>query len=471
MENEKKETKSPSELLKEKLMGNPKNAGLVYSDEEIKKAFDYCEGYKKFLGSSKTEREVVDAASAQAEINGFEPFRKDRFYNPGDKVYYVNRGKAIIFAVIGEKPFAEGLRITAAHIDSPRLDLKQIPLYEDTEMAFFKTHYYGGIKKYQWLTVPMALHGVVVKKDGKKISVCVGEEAGDPEFVVTDLLVHLARAQMRKTMSEAIPGESLNAAVGSLPFRDEKGSDLVKLNIMKLLNEKYGFTEDDFISSELCLVPAVKPVDIGFDRSLIGAYGHDDKVCAYPAYTALFDSGTPSYTSVCVLADKEEIGSDGSTGLNSDFFEYFIEDLARTKGMIGRDILSRSKCLSADVNAAFDPNYPDVMEKRNCSYINRGVVLSKFTGSGGKYDTNDASAEYTAEIRNLFDSKGIEWHMAELGKVDMGGGGTVAKYIARLNVDTIDVGVPVLSMHSPFELVSKLDVYLCYRAFKEFYKF
>lgn len=468
------EPKSEAARLKESLLMNQKNGVLEYSESELKAASEYCEGYKSFLGQSKTEREVVRFAEQEAQKHGFRPFDRSKKVQKGDRIYYVNRGKAIILAVIGARPLSDGVRITAAHIDSPRLDLKQSPLYEDGQVAYFKTHYYGGIKKYQWLTLPLALHGVIIKKDGTKVEVCVGEEPGDPQFCVTDLLPHLAKDQMKKTMAEAVPGESLNAVAGSVPFRsaerNDKDTELVKLNVIRLLNEKYGIVEEDFLSAELTFVPAFKPVDIGLDRGLIGAYGHDDKVCAYPAMTALLAAGDAASTCVCILADKEETGSEGNTGLNSSYLKYFIEDLARSCGLEGRDVLSRSKCLSADVNAAFDPNYPDVLEKRNAAFINYGVALSKFTGHGGKYDTNDASAEFTAEIRSMLDRNHVRWTMAELGKVDMGGGGTVAKYISDLDVDVIDVGVPVLSMHAPFELVSKLDVYLTFRAFEAFYK-
>jgi aspartyl aminopeptidase len=464
------EKKSQAELLKEKLLMEPKNGGLVYTDEEILSANTYCIDYKKFLDVAKTEREAVDYAVEAAIKNGFSAFDKSKKYVQGDKVYYVNHNKSVILAVIGSEPLSKGVRICASHIDAPRLDLKQRPLFEEAQIAFFKTHYYGGIKKYQWLVTPLALHGVVIKSDGTKVNITVGEDAGDPQFCVTDLLPHLAKEQAKKPMGEAVPGESLNVIIGTMPFRDDKASELIKLNIIKILNEKYGIVEADFLSAELEMVPACKAVDVGFDRNLIGAYGHDDRVCAYPALTALFDSGKVKNTCVCVLADKEETGSQGNTGLASAFLKYFIADLARPHGLMGRDVLCKSKCLSADVNAAFDPNFPDVNEKRNAAYINYGLAINKFTGHGGKYDTNDASAEFTAEIRALLDKNKIMWHMAELGKVDQGGGGTVAKYISNLDVDVIDVGVPVLSMHSPFELVSKLDVYLTYRALSEFYK-
>lgn len=440
------------------------------SEEEIKAAFDYCGDYKSFLNAAKTEREAVAYAVKEAQKQGFVPFDKKQKYQKGDKVYYNNRGKSIILAVIGSKPLDEGVHLTAAHIDSPRLDLKQRPIYEEAQLGLFKTHYYGGIKKYQWTTVPLALHGVIVKTDGTQITVRLGEEENDPQFCVTDLLPHLDKDQGKKTMAAAFTGEQLNVIIGSMPFRDDKESELIKLNLINILNEKYGIVESDFLSAELTMVPAYKAVDIGFDRSLIGSYGHDDRVCAYPALTALFNCGVPETTCVCCLADKEEIGSEGNTGLISAFLKYFIADLARPYGLEGRDVLSKSKCLSADVTAAFDPTYPEAMEKNNAAYINYGVGVNKFTGHGGKYDTNDASAEYTGWVRSLLDSKGVRWQLSELGKVDQGGGGTVAKYIAELDVDVIDIGVPVLSMHAPFEVVSKLDVYSAYRAFTEFYK-
>lgn len=463
------EEKSKAKLLKEQLLMEPKNGGIVLSDEEIAKASKFCDGYKAFLDQSKTEREAVTFAVTQAKEHGFVPFDKTKKYKEGDKVYYNNRGKSLILAVIGSKPLGEGVHLAASHIDSPRLDLKQRPLYEDSQIAEFKTHYYGGIKKYQWTAIPLALHGVIAKKDGTKLTVRLGEDEGDPLFCVTDLLPHLDKDRFKKTLTDAFNGEQLNVIVGSMPFRDDKESELVKLGVIKLLNEKYGIVESDFLSAELNMVPAFKAVDVGFDRSLIGAYGHDDRVCAYPSLTALFNLNMPEFTCVCILADKEEIGSEGNTGLVSSYLKYFIADLARPYGLAGRDVLCRSKCLSADVTAAFDPTYPEVMEKNNAAYINYGVGVNKFTGHGGKYDTSDASAEYTAWVRNLFDSKGVMWQLNEMGKVDQGGGGTVAKYIAALDVDVIDVGVPVLSMHSPFEVVAKLDVYAAYRAFYEFY--
>jgi len=375
-----------------------------------------------------------------------------------------------MLAVIGTDGCKDGVRLAIAHIDSPRLDLKPNPLYEANDLALFKTHYYGGIKKYQWTAVPLALHGTVVLKNGEKISVCVGEKDDEPCFCVTDLLPHLAQEQNAKTMAKGFTGEDLNVLIGSRPFKDDKESELVKLNIMNLLHEQYKITEADFLSAELELVPAYKARDIGFDRSMVGGYGHDDRICAYPALMAAIGCKTPRQTSITVLVDKEETGSDGNTGMQSDYMKYFIFDLAKSEGLEGYRVLSKSKCLSADVNAAFDPTYASVYEANNSCYLNNGVVITKYTGHGGKYDTSDASAEFMAEIRLLLDKENILWQTGELGKVDQGGGGTIAKYVANLNVDVIDLGVPVLSMHSPFEVASKVDLYMAYRAFTSFFE-
>ena len=452
--------------LSDKLLMNRKHACHIISNDEIVAADNFCKGYSLFLDEAKTEREAVNAIVALAKEKGFRQFESEKKYAVGDKVYYNNRGKSIILATIGKKPISEGVRISAAHIDSPRLDLKPCPLYEDSDIGYFKTHYYGGIKKYQWTAMPLSLHGVIIKKNGEKISVNIGEDPTDPVFCVTDLLPHLAQDQMKKTMSEGIKGEDLNIVIGSRPLGDESGA--VKLNVIKILNDKYGVVEEDFLSAELEVVPAFKAQDIGFDRSMIGAYGHDDRVCAYPALIAAVDCVSPNYTSVTVLTDKEETGSDGNTGLNSAYLRCFIEDLAKPFGVEGRTVLANSKCLSADVNAAFDPNFSEVYERNNSCYINKGVVITKYTGARGKAGTSDASAEYVYEIRDLLDSKNIVWQTGELGRVDVGGGGTVAAYIANLNVDVIDLGVPVLSMHAPYEIVSKIDVYMAYRAFYEF---
>lgn len=454
--------------LKESLFQNKRNAYQIMSDEEIAKCNEFCEGYKDFLNQAKTEREAVKFAIATAEKNGYVPFVKGMSLKAGDKVYYNNRGKAIIFAVIGKEDISKGVKICASHIDSPRLDLKQNPLYQDDELALFKTHYYGGIKKYQWTTIPLSLHGVIIKRDGSKVEVNIGEDENDPVFCVTDLLIHLATDQMQKNLSKAIEGEKLNILIGSQPLKADEGSDLVKLNIMKLLNEKYGIVEDDFMSAEIEAVPSFKARDIGFDRSMIGSYGHDDRVCAYPSMMACMDTTTPNKTSVVILTDKEETGSDGNTGLCSSYLKYFIHDLADCFGVNGRTVLSNSECLSADVNAGFDPTYPEVADKRNFAFLNYGVVVTKFTGSRGKSGTSDASAEFVGKIHNLLKDNGVIFQTGELGKVDAGGGGTVAMYIANLDVDTIDVGVPVLCMHSPFEIVAKTDVYMAYKSFYVF---
>lgn len=454
--------------LKKSLFSQKKHASLLIKDSEIKKADKFCEDYKKFLNHAKTEREAVEFAVKQLEENGFVKFSKNMKLSAGSKVYYNNRGKAIIASIIGTDPIEEGTRICAAHIDSPRLDLKQCPVYEADEIALFKTHYYGGIKKYQWTTIPLSLHGVIVKQDGTSVKINIGEDENDPVFCVTDLLPHLATEQMKRPATQIVTGEELNIVIGSRPFKSDSESELVKLNILKILNEKYGVTEDDFLSAELEAVPAFKAQDVGFDRSMIGSYGHDDRVCAYPALQAILKCKNPKKTSVVVLTDKEETGSDGNTGLVSSYLKYFIADLAEALGSDGRTVLSHSECMSADVNAGFDPTFPDVLEKKNASFLNYGVVVTKFTGARGKSGTSDASAEYVGRIRSLLNKNDIIWQTGELGKVDLGGGGTVAAYIANLNVDTIDVGVPVLSMHAPFEIVAKTDVYMAFRAFLVF---
>lgn len=466
MENE----KTQAELLAEKLMFKKEHFSKAMSEDEIAKADSFCEGYKQFLAEAKTERECVDFIVAKAEAKGFTAFDKSKKYSAGDKVYYNNRGKSVILAVMGKKGVTEGAKIVASHIDSPRLDLKPTPLYEDGEMAYFKTHYYGGIKKYQWVAIPLALHGVMIKADGTSVKVSIGEKADEPKFVITDLLPHLGKEQSTRTLGEGIKGEELNILIGSRPFKADSGSELVKLNILKLLNDKYGVVEKDFISAELELVPALPVSDIGFDRSMIGAYGHDDRVCAYPAMEAVFDSDVPEHTILAVLSDKEEIGSDGNTGLNSSYMKYFIYDLAEMDGIKGRDALSKSECLSADVNACFDPTFPSVHDKFNCCTLNHGAVITKYTGSRGKSGTSDAGAEFVGKIRRILDNANVSWQIGELGKVDEGGGGTVAMYVANLNIDVVDLGVPVLSMHAPYEVVSKFDVYSTYRACFEFYK-
>ena len=374
----------------------------------------------------------------------------------------------MLAATIGTKNLEEGFHLNIAHIDSPRLDLRPVPVFEKTGIGYLRTHYYGGVRKYQWPTIPLALHGVIYSADGTRVNVCIGEKDDDPVFCITDLLPHLGAKQSAKTLAEGITAEDLNVIIASLPIEDKDAEQRVKLNVLGMLNEAYGITERDFTRAEIEVVPAYKARDIGLDRAMIGAYGHDDRVDAYPALMAEIGTKSPAYTSVCVLTDKEETGSDGNTGLNSSYLKYFIEDLARLEGYEGRDVLRNSKCLSADVNAAFDPTWSSAFEKNNASFINEGVVVTKFTGSHGKSGTSDASAEYVSFVKNLLEENGVLWQSGELGKVDAGGGGTVAAYIANLDIDTIDVGVPVLSMHAPFEVVSKLDVYMTYRAFCTF---
>lgn len=457
--------------LKEMLFNQKKNGIDVFTEDELNACDEFCEGYKEFLGTHKTEREVAAYVEDVAQKNGFVKF--DEFggaLNPGDKVYYANRGKAIILCVKGTRSIKDGVRISAAHIDSPRLDLKQCPIYEQDGIGYFKTHYYGGIKKYQWPTIPLSLHGRICKADGSFVDVKIGEEPGEPKFCITDILPHLGGEQMQRKANEIVKGEELNVVIGSRPFKDDDESERIKLNLLSLLYEKYGIVERDFLSAELELVPAYTVDDIGFDRSMIGGYGHDDRVCSYPALQAILDiDKAPEYTAITVLTDKEETGSDGNTGLNSSYLKYFVEDLARLEGFEGRDVLRNSKCLSADVNAAFDPTWSTVFEKNNASFINNGVCVTKFTGARGKSGTSDASAEFCAWVGNLLDENGVLWQTGELGKVDGGGGGTVAMYIANMDVDTIDVGVPVLSMHAPYEIVSKIDVYSAYKAFLTFF--
>ena len=456
--------------LKEKLFSDTRNGLKKATEEQIKEAYAFCEDYKKFLDNAKTEREAVTEAIKIAENNGFTAYEKGKKYAKGDRYYINNRKKSAVFVVVGEESAENGVRIGAAHIDSPRLDLKPNPLYEEIDLALFKTHYYGGVRKYQRATIPLALHGVFVKKNGETINVKIGEDASDPVFVINDLLPHLASEQNKRTLNEGIKGEELNVLVGSFPFKADEGSELVKLNILNILYEKYGVTESDFLSAELEIVPAFKAQDVGFDRALTGSYGHDDRVCAYPSLMALMDIKVPKRTAICVLADKEEIGSVGNTGLNSHFLLHVISDIARMQGVEPQDALRKSQCLSADVNAAVDPTFQDVFEKRNASFVNNGVVITKYTGARGKSGSNDASAEYMAEIRQMLDSANIVWQTGELGKVDIGGGGTVAQYVASMDIDTVDLGVPVLSMHAPYETVAKLDVYMTYLAMGEFFK-
>lgn len=470
------EEKSQVELLKEKLSYQPRNA-WEHSEKEIRDAFDLCENYKEYLNKGKTEREFAAIVEKELIKNGYQNlqtlFKQGKRLNRGARVYYINRHKAVAFAIIGDKPVIDGINMVGAHIDSPRLDIKQNPLYEDSGLVLLKTHYYGGIKKYQWVAIPYSLHGVVVKADGTKIEICIGEDEADPVFTITDLLPHLAQDQMQKKATEVVAGENLNVLIGSRPYNDKKVKDKIKLNILKILNEKYGMVEEDFLSAELEAVPAFKAKDIGLDRSMVGAYGQDDRVCAYTCLKAMMDAKPADKTALCILTDKEEIGSTGNTGAQSNFLRSFISKLIYLTNSNYSDILlnqcmENSIMLSADVNPAVDPAYQEVQEKRNASYMGNGVLIQKYTGSRGKYDASDANAEVVGLIRKLFNEKGIIWHTSEMGKVDQGGGGTIAQYVANLGVEVLDCGVPLLSMHSPVEVTSKIDVYMFYKAMRVF---
>ena len=462
--------KTQAELLKERLCRRDTHACETLSAEEIAQGDTFCEGYATFLDTCKTEREAAAWLIEQAAAAGFVPFEEGKLYAPGAKVYVNNRDKAVILAVIGKQSLEMGTRIVAAHVDSPRLDLKPQPLYEDHQLGLFKTHYYGGIKKYQWTAIPLALHGVIVKKYGTVVPVVIGEEAGDPKFCVTDLLPHLAQQQMERSLSKGIAGEELNIVIGSRPLMLDGKSEGVKLALLQMLNEKYGVTEEDLVSAELEAVPAFAACDIGLDRSMIGAYGQDDRVCAYPCAMAAFACESPEYTAVAVFADKEEIGSYGNTGLDTNYLYDFLEGLAVGQGANPRKMFAQSKCLSADVNAGFDPTFPGVMDPLNSSYLNKGVVLTKYTGARGKSGSSDAGAEFMAWVRNLLDEAGVIWQAGELGKVDEGGGGTVAMYLAKMNIDVVDLGVPILSMHAPLELAAKTDIAMLHKACKAFYQ-
>jgi len=457
-----------TEELRESLLAKPKNGFTRITPEQRTEMESYCKRYAAFMDACKTEREATTWAVAEAEKNGFLPLVPGMAVKPGDKVYYNNRDKSILLAVIGTEPLSAGANICAAHVDSPRMDMKPNPLYEDSEIAYFKTHYYGGIKKYQWATIPLAIHGVVYRKDGAVVTVTIGEEDTDPVLCISDLLIHLSADQMKKPLAEGIVGEQLNLILGTEPLEGE-GGDLVKLHIMKILNEKYGLVESDFLSAELTIVPAGKCREVGLDRSLLGAYGHDDRVCAYAELEALFTIGMPTKTAVCILADKEEIGSVGISGMQSQAFEYFMGMLCDAQGVNIRQCFANSFCLSADVSNAFDPNFAETCDRRNNSMLNYGVSICKYTGSRGKGGASDASAEAMGHVRTTLDNAGVIWQIATLGKVDQGGGGTVAAYMANRNIVTVDAGVPVLCMHAPMELVSKLDCYETMLACKAIY--
>ena len=457
-----------TEELRKSLLTEKKNGYTKLTAEQKAEMEAYCKRYMDFISTCKTEREATTWAVATAEAHGFKAMERGMELKPGDKVYFNNRGKSIMLAVIGSESLKWGANICAAHTDSPRMDLKPNPLYEESEIAYFKTHYYGGIKKYQWTAVPLALHGVVYRKDNTVIDITIGEDDNDPILYVSDLLIHLSADQMQKPLAKGIEGEQLNVILGTEPIEGE-GADLVKLNVMKLLNEKYGIIEEDFRSAELTIVPAGRCREVGLDRSLLGAYGHDDRVCAFAEIEPLLDMGIPTHTAVCILADKEEIGSVGISGMQSHAFEYFMGMLCETQGVWLEECFNNSFCLSADVSNAWDPNFPGTCDPKNNSYLNHGVSIFKYTGSRGKGGASDASAEVMGHIRTTLDEAGVIWQIATLGKVDQGGGGTVAAYMANRNIDTVDAGVPVLSMHAPMELVSKLDCYMTMLACKAVY--
>ena len=465
---------SETEKLKDFLFNTKKCGWETLADSVKNDVIRFSDEYIHFLNRSKTEREATSFIAEILEKNGFVNIKDKMILVPGDKVYYVNREKSVYAAIMGNKPVEAGLNIIGSHIDSPRLDLKPNPLYEDNGFAYFKTHYYGGVKKNQWTTIPLSIHGVIVKANGEKVTINIGEDESDPIFTITDLLPHLAQEQMEKKLKDGIAGEDLNLLIGSIPIGDEKTTERIKLNVLKILNDKYGITEKDFVSSELELVPAFKARSLGFDRSMVAGYGQDDKICAYTSLRALLDTVTPAKTAVCIFADKEEIGSMGNTGMESHVFDTFISELLNKTNTNRPNLLDKvfcnSKMLSADVDAGLDPIYASVSEKNNAAFLGMGVGLNKYTGARGKSGASDANAEFVAQIRNIFESNNIAYQVSELGKVDTGGGGTIAYILANKGVDVIDCGVPVLSMHAPYEVTSKFDVYEAYRAYAAFWK-
>ncbi len=467
---------SEAEELKKRLFNEKKNGWEIASEEEKNNIFEYANGYIKFLNKGKTEREIVQNSIEIAKQNGFKNIEETETLKQGDKVYFVNREKAVYLAIIGSEKLENGLNIIGAHADSPRLDLKPNPLYEDNGLAYFKTHYYGGIKKYQWTTIPLSIHGVIVKTNGEKVNICIGEDEADPIFTITDLLPHLAQDQMEKKLKNGIDGEDLNLLIGSIPYGNEetKVAEKVKLNILNLLNMKYGITEVDFLSSEIEIVPAFKARTMGLDQSMIAAYGQDDKICCYASLTALMNIQNPTRTAVCMIVDKEEIGSMGNTGMESHMFDTFISELLNktneNKPNMLDKVFTKSKMLSADVDAGFDPIYANVSEKNNASYLGNGICMNKYTGARGKSGASDANAEFVAEIRKILENNNIRYQISELGKVDVGGGGTIAYILADKGMDVIDCGVPVLSMHAPYEVTSKLDLYSAFKTYKAFYQ-
>ena len=459
--------------LQKRLFNNKKNGWENLEAQTKQEIYNYCDSYMEFLNKGKTEREIIKISRKIAENNGFTDIKNIEYLKPGDKVYYINREKSMYLAVIGYDNIENGINIIGSHADSPRLDLKPNPIYEDDGFAFFKTQYYGGIKKYQWTTIPLALHGVIFKKNGEKIEVNIGEDESDPVFVITDLLPHLAQEQMERKLKDGIMGEELNILIGSIPYKDKEVSEKVKLNILNILNQKYGITEIDFLSAELEIVPAFKARSLGFDGSMVAAYGQDDKVCVYTSLTALMNIQNPKNTAVCIIADKEEVGSMGNTGMESHVFDTFVAELLNKLGVNRPNLLDKvfcnSKMLSADVDAGLDPTFASVAEKNNASYLGRGIGINKYTGGRGKGGSSDANAEFVAYIRNMLENNSIAYQIAELGKVDLGGGGTIAYILANKGMDVIDCGVPVLSMHAPYEVTSKYDVYSAFLAYKAFF--
>ena len=463
-----------SEKLKNKLFNKKENGWANLSNEKIDEINEYSERYMEFLNSAKTEREFIKQARKLADENGYKDIMEFETLKPGDKIYFINREKSMYLAIIGEEPIENGLHIIGSHIDSPRLDLKPNPLYEDTELAYLKTHYYGGIKKYQWTTIPLSMHGIIVKTNGEKIEINIGEDEKDPIFTITDLLPHLAQEQMEKKLKEGINGEDLNLLVGSMPYNSEKISENVKLNILNILNKKYGITEIDLNSSEIEIVPAFKARSLGFDESMVAAYGQDDKVCAYTSLSAMMELKNVKNTAVCILSDKEEIGSMGNTGMESHMFDFFISEILNKLGINKPNLLDRvfcfSKMLSSDVDAGFDPIYSSVSDKTNAGYLGKGVTLNKYTGARGKSGASDANAEFVAWVRNVLEKNEIKYQLTELGKVDIGGGGTIAYILANKGADVIDCGIAVLSMHAPYEVTSKYDIYCAYKTYKAFWE-
>lgn len=459
--------------LKEKLFNIKGNGWDTVDTREKEEIFNFSKEYISFLNKGKTEREFIGESIKIAKNNGYKNISEYNTLKPGDKVYFVNREKSMYLAIIGTNSIEEGVHIIGSHVDSPRLDLKPNPLYEDTELAYFKTHYYGGIKKYQWTTIPLSIHGVIVKTNGEKITVNIGEDENDPIFTITDLLPHLAQDQMDKKLKNGIDGEDLNLLIGSIPYKDDNVNEKVKLNILNILNQKYGITEADLLSSEIELIPAFEARSLGFDSSMVAAYGQDDKVCAYTSLSAMMTLENVRNTAVCILSDKEEVGSMGNTGMESHMFDYFISEILNKLGINRPNLLDKvfcySKMLSSDVDAGFDPIYASVSDKTNAGFLGKGISINKYTGARGKSGASDANAEYIAWIRNLLEKYDIKYQIAELGKVDIGGGGTIAYILANKGADVVDCGVPLLSMHSPYEVTSKYDIYSAYKTYKAFW--